>query len=136
MAAQSLGDGRHRLERVGLAAPGEVVAGDGDAQAADAVTQRRQSRLGVAVGAGGIVRVPALHGVERQGEILNRARHRTQVIEGIDERERPGAAEAPVGRLQPEQAAQRARHADRAVGVGAQRQRHLARCHRRARATG
>ena len=46
----------------------------------------------------------------------------------------PGAAEPAVGRPQPEHAAQRRRHADRAVGVGAERQRHQRRRHRRRRA--
>ena len=38
----------------------------------------------------------------------------------------PRAAQPSVGRLEPEQAAQRRRHADRAVGVGAERERHQA----------
>ena len=96
-------------------------------------------RTGVVRSAGrsvqtGIVGIPALHGVERQREILDRAGDRPEVVEGVDERERTGAAQPAVGRLQPEQAAQRGRHADRAVGVGTQRQRHFARRHRRTRA--
>ena len=131
---ERLGDRGHRLERLGLAAAGEIVAGDGDAQAADALVQERHRRIGRPVGADRIVGIPALHGVERQREILDRAGDRPEMVEGVDEGERAGAAQPAVGRLQAEQAAQRGRHADRAVGVGAQRQRHLARRHRSARA--
>ncbi len=132
--AQRLGHGGDRFKRLGFGALGEIIAGDGDAQAADALVQLGQGGLGIAVGADRIVGIPALHGIERQRQILDRARQRTQMVEGIDEGKGAGAAQPAVGRLQPEQAAQRGRHADRAVGVRAQRQRHLARGHGGARA--
>ena len=56
------------------------------------------------------------------------------MIEARHEREGAGARQAAVGRLQTEQAAERGRHADRAVGVGAERDRHQAAGHRAARA--
>ena len=48
----------------------------------------------------------------------------------------PRAAQPAVGRLEAEHAAQRGRHPDRAVGVGAERERHQAAGDRRARAAG
>ena len=46
------------------------------------------------------------------------------MIEARRERKSAGAAEPAIGRLEPEQAAERGGHADRAVGVGAERERH------------
>ena len=79
-------------------------------------------------------RIDALQRVVRQREVLHGARERAEVVEAGDERIAAGARQPAVGRLQPERAAQRSRHADRAVGVGAERQRHLAGCDRRGRA--
>ncbi len=58
------------------------------------------------------------------------------MIEARHERKCPRAREPPVGRLEPENAAQRRRHPDRTVGVGAERQRHQAAADRGARAAG
>src|SRR5258707_1615005 len=59
---------------------------DRDLQAMDAVMQRRDRRLDVAIGADRIVGIPALHGIERQSEILGRARQRPEMVERSEER--------------------------------------------------
>ena len=56
------------------------------------------------------------------------------MIEARHERKGAGARQPAVGRLEAEQAAERGRHADRAVGVGAERDRHQPAGHRAARA--
>ena len=58
------------------------------------------------------------------------------MIEIVDERKTARAGETAIGRLQAENAAQRRRHADRTVGVGAERQRHQTAADRAARAAG
>ena len=58
------------------------------------------------------------------------------MIEARHERKGARARQPAVGRLQAEQAAERGRHADRAVGVGAERERHQAAGDRAARAAG
>src|SRR5664280_580036 len=49
---------------------------------------------------------------------------RAEMIEAEHKGKRAGARQPSVGRLQPENAAERRRHPDRAVGVRPQRQRH------------
>ena len=131
---ERLGDAGHCGERLGRGAALEIAAGHGDAQAADAGLQRRQRRLGRALGAHGVLGIVALHGVVGERQVPRGARQRPHVIEARHEREGAGAGEAAVGRLQAEDAAERGRHADRAVGVGAERDRHQPAGHRRARA--
>ena len=58
------------------------------------------------------------------------------MIEARDERKRARARQPAIGRLQAEDAAERRRHPDRAVGVGAQRDRHQAAADRAAGAAG
>ena len=76
------------------------------------------------VGAGRIVRVGPLHRVIGQREIADAARERAEMIEARDERKAARARQPAIGRLQAENPAERRRHPDRAVGVGAQRERH------------
>ena len=128
--AERLGDLGHRGQRLGRGAAPEIAAGDGDAQAADAGLERRQRRLGGPLGADGVLGVVALHGVVGERQVARGARQRPHMIEARHEREGAGAREPAVGRLQPEEAAERGRHADRAVGVGAERDRHQAAGHR------
>jgi hypothetical protein len=78
--------------------------------------------------------VEALHRVVGEREVARAARERAEVVEAGDERIAAVARQPAVGRLQAEDAAQRRRHADRAVGVGAERERHLAGRDRRGRA--
>jgi len=73
-----------------------------------------------------VERVGALHRVVAEGEVGHRARERAEVVQARDERKAAAPRQAAEGRLQPEHAAQRARHADRSVRVGAERERHLA----------
>ena len=67
---------------------------------------------------------PALHGVVGQRQIGGAARQRTKMVEARDERKAAGARQSAEGRLQAEHAAERRRHTDRTVGVGAERDRH------------
>ena len=115
-------DGRDGLRGLAL----EIAAGDRDAQAGDAFVQVRHGRFGRAIGADGVVGVETLHSVVSQRQIAHGARKRPDMIEARHERECPRAAEPPIGRLEPENAAQRRRHPDRTVGVRAERQRHQA----------
>ena len=84
---EHLGHCRDGLQCLGLGALGEIVAGDGDTQIADAFAQFRHGQLGRPVGAYRVVGVAALHGVERQREVGDRARERPQMVEGVDEGE-------------------------------------------------
>ena len=83
-------------------------------------------RLGRAGRARGVIGIGSLHRIIGQREIADAARERAEMIEAGDERKRPRARQPAIGRLQPEDAAERRRHPDRTVGVGAQRQRHQA----------
>ena len=98
--------------------------------------EARQGGFRRAARADRVLRVGALHGVVGQRQIAHRARHRPDVVEARDEGERARARQPAVGGLQPEQAAERRRHTDRAVGVGPQRQRHQSAGHRPAGAAG
>jgi hypothetical protein len=123
---EGLGDARHRGLGLRQHAGAEVAAGDSDVQPFSAAREQRRDRLRRAVDADGIIGVVALHGVVGEREIARAARQRSQVIEARHEREGVRAREPSVGRLEAEDAAQRGRHADRAVGVGAERDRHHA----------
>ncbi len=83
-----------------------------------------------------VAAVVALQGVIDRGQIGGRARERADVVETGDKLVSAAPRQPPVGRLDAEDAAQRRRHADRAVGIGAQAHRHHARGHRRARTAG
>ena len=114
----------------------EITAGDRNPQPLGAALQERRDRLDRAIDANRIVRVVALHGVIGERQIVRAARHRSDMIETGAERKSAGAAKPSVGRLEAEQAAQRRRHPDRTVGVGAERERHESaadRCRRSAR---
>ncbi len=125
-----------RLQRFRKRALAEIAAGDSDAQAIDAARQMRQRRFGRAVRAAGVGRIVALHRVVAEREIAGAARERTEMIEADHERKAARARQPAIGRLQPEDAAERRRHPDRTVGVGAERQRHQPAADRRARAAG
>ena len=123
--AECGGDAIDRVNRLGGSAF-EVAAGDRDAHSVKAAVQNRRHSFGIALGANGIVCVVALHGVIDDREIARAARQRTDVIEACGKWERACPAQASVGRLQSEQTAQRGRHANRAVGIGAERKWHQA----------
>ena len=88
------------------------------------------------IGADRIVGIVALHGVVGEREVPGGARQRADMVEARHERKGARARQPAVGRLQAEDAAERGRHADRAVGVGAERDRHQAAGDRRAGAAG
>ena len=89
--------------------------------------ERLADRLGIArhrrVDRRRIERVVAGHHFQQQRRIFGRARQRADLVEAAGERHQTVAADAAVGRLQPGDAAQAGRLANRAAGVGADRQR-------------
>ena len=93
-----------------------------------------QAVAGSACRAGRVVRIVARDGMEEDRVVLDRARHRTDVIERMGQREDAVEADRAVGRLQPDDAAAGRGIAHRAAGVGAERRRRQARGQRRARA--
>ena len=62
-------------------------------------------------------------GVQQRRRVPDVARERPDLVERAGEGDDPVAADPAVGRLEPDDAAQRRRLADRAAGVGADRQR-------------
>ena len=97
---------------------------------------QRRHRLGRALSATRILRIGTLHGIVGKREVAGAARQRAEMIEACREREGARACQPPVSRLEAEQATERSRHADRAVGVGGERQRHQPARHRAGRAAG
>ena len=73
----------------------------------------------------GIGRIPACDDPEQEGCVGGRARHRPRVVERAGERPDPGGADAPVGRLEADGAAERRGHANRPARVAAEGERHL-----------
>ncbi len=119
---EGLGNVLHYLARFRVT--GEIAVGNGDAQARRAAFEAAGNGFERPLVHGGIGFVEALHGIVAERQILDRARQWTHVIEARDERERAVPAEATIGRLEAEQPGEGRWDADRAVGVGAKRQRH------------
>ena len=134
VGAQRRRDAVHRGAGLRESPLAEISARDRDAQALGAARELRQRRLDRPIGAHRVFGIRPLHRVVGEREVARRARQRPEMIEARDERERARARQPAVGRLQPEQAAERRRHADRAVGVGAERERHQPARDRAARA--
>ena len=84
----------------------EIAAGDGDAQACDALIEMRSDRLHGAIGADRIVRVKTLHGVVGKREIACAARERPEMIQACHKRKTARAAEPAISRFQPKRAAE------------------------------
>jgi hypothetical protein len=82
--------------------------------------------------AAGVLRVEAGDRLQKQRDILGAAAERADMIHRECVGEDTAPADPPVGRLQPRDAADRRRAADRAAGIGADRGRHEPRRHRRA----
>ena len=112
MAARDLG--RHALDL-------EQVAHEADAQALHAGLEPGGEVLGGPLDARGVHRVLAADGVEHERALLDRLGERPDLVERARERDAPVAGDASVGGLHRHRAAQRARLADRAAGVAAQR---------------
>ena len=117
-------EGLRRLaQRAGQAAAEclPILGGQADAQAsAFAALGRRHGH------ARGIARVVAFHEAQQQAQIGGAARHRAALVEAGRERHHAVAGDAPVGRLEAADAAERGRLADRAAGVRSGRRRHEA----------
>ena len=73
-----------------------------------------------------VARVAADHVAQQQRGVRHVAREGPALVERRRERDHPVARHAAVGRLQPDQSAERRGLADRAAGVGADRPRHQA----------
>ena len=98
-----------------------ILGGQADAQASTfAALGRRHGH------AGGIARVVAFHEAQQQAQVRGAARHRAALVEAGGERHHAVAGDAPVGRLEAADAAERGRLADRAAGVRSGRRRHEA----------
>ncbi len=83
----------------------------------------------------GVARVLAGHRLQEQRGVGRVARERARLVERGGEGDHAVAADRAVGRLEPDDPAQRRRLADRAAGVGADRPRNRAGGDRRGRAT-
>ena len=79
------------------------------------------SRRSALAGSFGIV---AGDGLQHDRAVLDGPRHRAGMVEGEGIGVDAGAADEAVGRLQPDDAAERGRAADRAAGIGAERAGH------------
>ena len=126
----------HRSARLGARVIVEISAERRDAQPVEACLELRFSGLRGPRGAGRIARIRSLHRVVRESEIACRPRKRPEMIEAGDERVRSDSRQPAERRLQSEDAAQRSRHADRPVRVGAERDRHLSGGNRGGRSAG
>ena len=96
---------------------------DPDPQASDITGQRRPVIRDRAIGAGRIFGIMPGDRLQEDRAILDGPRHRTGMIEGEGIGVDAGTADEPIGRLQPDDAAQRRRAADRTAGIGAERAR-------------
>ncbi len=113
---------------------GEPAAEHAHTQRFNRPIQRGPRRFARTIGLMRILVVPALQGVVRDGQVANRAREHADMIETIDKRIYASSRQAPEARLQAEHSAKRSGHANRAVRIGAERQRHEAGGNRRRRA--
>ena len=130
VALEDLGDAG--LDPLGLV--GEV-AGDADPQAVE-VGARGQLDPRLDPDAGRVARVGALHLAQQQGGVGDVAGQWPALVERGGEGDHAVARDRPVGRLQPDDPAERRRLADRAARVGADRPRGQAAGDRRGRAAG
>ena len=123
-----------RRRDVGLHAGDEVLLRQAEALAAQAggglvVAVRQMEQL---VGdrdrrRGGVALVAAGDRVEQRRRVADVAGERPDLVERRGERDDPVARHPAVGRLQPDDPGQRRRLADRAAGVGAERERRVVR---------
>ena len=103
--------GRHAGDRIFLR--------DADAQAAHVAGKPAGPVRHRKVGRGAVHRVVAGHGLQQQRAVLDRARHRPRLVQRAREGDDAPARAAAIGRLDPGDAAERGRLADRAASVGA-----------------
>ena len=94
----------------GLAGAGEIAAEPGDAQARRSRPEASSADgIGATSACAGSCLVAPEHRVVGEREIGDGAGERPDVVEARDERKRAGPRQAPVGRLEAEDAAERAR---------------------------
>ncbi len=132
-----------RGERVGrLAHPGrdigigrvEELGEHADPESVDPVLDAREDRRDRLVERRRVAGIVAADHVEEQRGVGDRGRERADLVERAGEGDQAVAGDRSVGRLHPDHAAERGRLADRAAGVGAERERHETGRHRRGRA--
>ncbi len=109
-----------------FAGMGEISAEPRDAQPGKAGVKARDRRHGGNVRLRRVPIVAAEHGVIGEREVANASREPAHVVETGDERERSGARQSAIGRLEAEHATEGARHANRSVGVRSERDRNQA----------
>ena len=111
----------------------EERAGDADPQSAH-IARERRAVIGDRFGrAGRVRRIGARDDAERNRRVRHRARERPDLIERRPVRDEPVARHAAVGRLQPDDAAERGGLTHRAAGVRSERARRDAGRNRRRR---
>jgi hypothetical protein len=110
------------------------MAHDSDAQTFDVAGQRRAIIRHRAICAGRVVRVVPGDRLQHDRAVLDGPGHRAGVVEAERIRVDAIAAHQTVGRLQPDNAAERSGATDRTTGIGAERRRDKPRRHRRTRA--
>ena len=114
--------GVERLQHARLDALAGQLRGDAELEALEVLCRRALDRLGQA-DARAVARVGADHRAEQQRAVGDVAGERAGLVERGRERDHPVAADRAVGRLHPDDPAQRGGLADRAAGVGADRPR-------------
>ena len=130
-----LGEDAHALvERrahVRIDAAREHARRHADPQALQVAAEHSAENFGTARAAAVASRGSApLIDLETERGILDRSRERPDLIERRGERDEPEARDAAVGRLHPDDAAERGRLANRSAGVRSERDRRHARRHR------
>ena len=95
------------------------VADDADAFAAHALGEARVEIGHRAIGAAGVCRVMAGHGLQQQGDIFHRPGHGAGMVEGLGEGQDAGAWAEPIGGLDAGNAAKGCGAADGAARVRA-----------------
>ena len=114
--------GVEALEDAGFDALAGELAGHAQGDAVEPLG-RGQLQLRGRLQGGGVARVARDHVAQQQGGVGDVAGQRPGLVERGGEGDHPVARDGPVGRFQPDDAAQRGRLADRAAGVRAERPR-------------
>ena len=111
---------------IGAVALSEIFFRQADFQAGQRLMAARFAQqtgivLGRPLDAGRVAFVETSHGVQQNGAVLGRARHRAALVERRGESDHPPARHHAVGGFQARQAAQRGGLADRTAGIGRSR---------------
>ena len=120
--AESVGGGVEDGQGLRLKDLAKVTSRDRDPKPVSAVWWVAGYRVRHVFPADRVARIRPAHRVICQGEIGGGTGQRAGMVQTGGEGEYPGAGQSAIGRLETMNAANRGRHPDRAVGIGAQRQ--------------